>query len=515
MPIKDQNELGQKVSFPMEQKYFDTSDASIRAEQRARDAYCILQIEKAFSEGLLLDGDKFIDENDPQQKASEEAVRIFIDEDAKKLLEFYYSDGMDIYTEMTTAFNQVFENDKEFKVVDRDSWDVIKDKAQPKDITPNSCVQVFIFKKHPEKPGGREVQAVLTYPGLKNVNRAILKLSTTGKYATEYKRKKLELRRRFRDDEQTYQKEVAKLLKPVDLMGDILRISLSLENYATLVRWKDKAIASKAFKVNPNRIKDKFCNNDVRLADQFNEKNFRNLVLYLQIGNNKVVEVQLKIRDLELVDKLTHPFYEQLRLKKEKLKKLELDLEEKSGGSNNIVALNTGSELTKLRRDVKRLEMTIQTINRYGIEKHNQNKILSKAVKIEQKLRDAGISPHPDGTYPEVSEWLEKNFLARPLQDLREDAPLLNLPAKIKKMYLAYRRGKKHQVPTEAEAGYAKMFDFYTKNPELQQLFKDFKPGQLEVFNRYKKILAPKYRCVIKDVEKTAFLMQKRQLVNS
>ena len=119
----------QSVSYPMEKEYFEQSPEYIQAQQRARDAYCIQLIEQAYTNGILMLKDQLVDENSVEANHPE-VQRFKIDEDAKKLLEFYYSDGMKIYTEMFLTFDRIFgEEEENIQVVDLKNGKVIRDNA--------------------------------------------------------------------------------------------------------------------------------------------------------------------------------------------------------------------------------------------------------------------------------------------------------------------------------------------------------------------------------------------------
>lgn len=490
---------------PTEQEYLEYSNTKARISQRVSDAFCMMQIEKAYTTGLLMDGDKIVDENDPNVANSEETRRIFIDDEARDFLERYFSDGARIYSEMTGLFNQIFQDEHEVKLVDLDSWDILKNNAQLSDITSSTCAQIYMYKKSKQPNEPKKVRAVLTYPGMKSVTRSIVKLAKNGKYYNDYMKKRIELRKENWEDNIAYEQALEHLSRPVTQMNDILRISISLENYSTLVRWKENALKSTDFKINPAKIKDKFYNNDVTQAHRINSKNFRNMVLYVHIPGGLIVEVQLKVRDLELVDKLTHPFYETLRIKKENLDKLELEVQSRNARADHTIGIR------RLQKEINQLEMIIQNINRYGIEKHNQ-KLLSRVAEKETEFRKEGIRPQEDGTYLQSQEFLEKNFLIRAKQDLLEEKPLRNLPKSLMRMYVKYRRGDRLLPEAQMANDFAKIFAFYEKNPELQDLLTDYTQEQLEVFNRYKKILAPKYRSVIRDTNKAAICVQRKEL---
>lgn len=55
-------------------------------------------------------------------------------------------------------------------------------------------------------------------------------------------------------------------------MGDILRVSLSMKRYSDLLKWKDQVQKMDGFVINPERIKNKFCDNDVHRYKDFSEK---------------------------------------------------------------------------------------------------------------------------------------------------------------------------------------------------------------------------------------------------
>lgn len=488
----------QSVSFPMDKEYFEKSSEYIRAEQRARDANCLQLIERAATVGLLMHHDRVVEENSAEA-AHPDVQRFFIDDEAKKLLEFYYTDGMAVYTEMFLAFDRIFGEEENIQVVDSKSGRLIRDNASLKDITPNSCVKVYYRDDNNNK-------VILTYPGLKNVTRAIQKLALNGKYHTEYKRRVRELRARCGDDQEAFEQGMSKILKPTEKMGDILRVSLSMKRYSDLLKWKDQVQKMDGFVINPERIKNKFCDNDVHRYKDFSEKNFRNLVVYLELPSGAKIEVQEKITSLELVDMLTHPFYESLRLEKEKNEALELSLPPEE--------LKQNPQYTAGRRKISSLEYTIQAINRWGIEKHNQHDVLDKVMRIEERKRVKGIVIDESRLTPEEKSWvksgldpecvrmLQDNFLARPKQALILSNPLPDIPQEVKKMYLQYRQSVHTRRPSALPEDFVRIFQLYDKSPELQNLFRDATPELKKIFNKYKKILAPKYRCVISGNEK-------------
>ena len=489
----------QSVSYPMEKEYFEKSRNYILAEQRARDAYCLQMIERAATTGLLMYKDKVVEEGSAEAFLPE-TRRYKIDEDARKLLEFYYSDGMKIYTDMFLTFDKIFgESEENIQVVDLSSGKIIRNNATLKDITPNSCVKVYY-----RDDNNNEV--ILTYPGLKNVTRAIQKLALNGKYHTEYKRKLWDLEQQYSDNKTKLEQEKRKLLKPTDKMGDILRVSLSMKRYSDLLKWKEKIQHMQGFSINPSRIKNKFCDNDVTRYQEFSEKNFRNLVVYIELNNGAKIEVQEKIISLELVDNLTHPFYETLRLEKEKLAAMEL--------AQPMAQLKSQPSYMASRRKVSALEYTIQAINRWGIEKHNQHDVLDKVMRIEERKRLKGttidasklsaeeISWLDAGLDPECVRFLQANFLARPKQALLLNNPLPNIPKDIRLKYLQFRKSQHEHTDSHLPEYMVNIFKMYEKSPELQRLFRDSTPELRKVFDKYQKILAPKYRCVIKEDNK-------------
>ena len=488
----------QSVSFPMDKEYFEQSVEEIQAQQQERDVYCMQLIEQAATTGLLMLNDKVISENSQEAKHPD-AHRFFIDNEARQLLESYYHDGMDVYRQMFLAFDSIFGEEENIQVVDPKNNKVIKDHASLKDITPNSCVKVYYRDDNNNK-------VILTYPGLKNVTRAIQKLATDGKYHLEYNRKLAELEERYADNPQALQEAQKKLLKPTDMMGDILRVSLSMKRYSDLKKWIKEVSSNEGFTINPERIKNKFCDNDVHRYKDFSEKNFRNLVVYLELENGTKTEVQEKLISLELVDNLTHPFYEKLRLEKERVEQMKATM--------NQEELKESSYLRLCQRKITSLEYTIQALNRWGIEKHNQHDVLDKVMRIEERKRVKGITIDESKLTPEEKAWvkegmdpecvyfLKENFLARPKQSLLMENPLPDIPQEIRTMYRQYHHDLFHQRKTDVHEDFVHIFRMYDKSSELQSLFRDASPELKNVFNKYQKILAPMYRCVINDTKR-------------
>ena len=80
-------------------------------------------------------------------------------------------------------------------------------------------------------------------------------------------------------------------------------------------------------------------------------------------------------------------------------------------------------------------------------------------------------------------------------------------------MYRQYHKDLFSARPTEVPEDFVYIFKMYDKSPELQNLFKDASVEEQYIFNKYKKILAPLYRCVIQDNNKlnqAAYAAQKQ-----
>ena len=149
-----------------------------------------------------------------------------------------------------------------------------------------------------------------------------------------------------------------------------------------------------------------------------------------------------------------------------------------------------------------------------GIEKHNQHDVLDKVLRVEERKRVKGITIDESKLTPEEKEWvkegmdpecvhiLQDNFLARPKQALMMENPVPDIPQHIKDMYKQYHKDIFNRTKTSIPDDFVRIFKIYDKSPELQSLFRDASPELRNVFNKYKKILAPKYRCVINDTKR-------------
>ena len=87
-------------------------------------------------------------------------------------------------------------------------------------------------------------------------------------------------------------------------------------------------------------------------------------------------------------------------------------------------------------------------------------------------------------------------------QALQMENPVPDIPQSIKDMYRQYHKDVFNHQKTEVPDDFVHIFKMYDKSPELQTLFRDASPELRNVFNKYKKIIAPKYRCVINDTTK-------------
>ena len=135
-------------------------------------------------------------------------------------------------------------------------------------------------------------------------------------------------------------------------------------------------------------------------------------------------------------------------------------------------------------------------------------------MRIEERKRVRGISIDESKLTPQEKEWvregmdpecvriIEDNFLARPKQALLMENPMPDIPQSIKDMYVQYHKDIFNRQKTEVPSDFVHIFRMYDKSPELQTLFRDASPELRNVFNKYKKIIAPKYRCVINDTKR-------------
>ncbi|MFI3242446.1 MAG: hypothetical protein R3Y43_07755 [Alphaproteobacteria bacterium] len=391
------------VSFPLKYKdLFNRTDEEIDADQAQKDIKALAKINRAEKKGEI---------------TSEGA----------DYLRMYYTDSMSVYRQMYSVFDSVFGEEENFKIVDPVTKKTIldEDEAHLKHVTPNTCA---IFRI----PFGKSKNPLFfTMPGVKNVDRAIEKIKIDGKYKGNHKK-----------------------------LNDVLRVSISGKRLEEIENVYQEFLKMPGIKIDEKETKDKFCGNDVKRADEFTEKNFRNKVFFIHLPNGLKVEVQLKITALEMVDDLTHKMYEEQR------------------------KINESSSLSQREKETRTLNIdrSIGMLYRLGIEKYNQ-KVLEKVVRKESryKAKISNKKPSKDGVYSDCIKIIQDNFLARPKQMLVETEPLFDLTPDLKR-----------------QIGYEGL------STELKHLFRDASPEVKDVFNRYKKYILPKYRGVLsqKDIEK-------------
>lgn len=384
------DQFDKSLSFPLRKHDFLKNRDELFVEQKEKDKFCMLKIARAENKGIIT-------------------------KEGADYLRKYYHDGMKVYAQMFLVLNQIFGEEESITIIDPATKKIILENANLRHVTPNTCA-IFKFSDKNKNP------VFLTLPGMKNIDRAIDKIKIGGKYSSPSQ------------------------------LRDILRFSIGGKRYNDICEIDEKLYSLSEITIDDRKTKDKFCANDVSQPQKFNEKNFRNKVIYLELENDLIIEGQEKIISLDLVDNLTHGYYEQLRLLKE---------DQAIAEKNKVI-------------DMTNLELTIFDLYRWGIEKHNQNEVLEKIVRMEERFDFLQVEKNKEGLYEDCIKFIDENFLVRPKQALLLNEPLPNIS-----------KETKERIALE------------TCSPELQALFRDVSDDIENVFKRYKKYIAPKYRCTI------------------
>jgi len=480
--LAEQFDMG--VSFPLKETDYSTKTREeINQEQREKDRVCQDMIARAALNEETGEEYKF------EELTYDLVAAGKIDHEYAETLRFYLNDGMATYRDVFFSITDLLGIQKSIKIVDPSTGRVIVDDAHLGQITPNNCtVLEYVDRIEYEqavkarKPRQREFGDVpetlnpvyLTMPGLKSIGRSLQKYE---KYFSDYHKKVAELRKRYGDTPQ-FEEAVARLRRPSEAISDVARCSISVKRLQNIRMWADYFMQSPDMVIDKSKTKDKFCQNDVRNAQNFTENNFRNYVFYLELPSGVKIEIQLKITALDEVDKLTHPLYEKLRDLK-RLIKTERDKKKR----------------LKMQMDIHHLEYSIKAVYRMGIEKHNQNEVFDKVYRVEEQNRIMGRQRlNEEGLDIDALAIIDNNFLARPKQAYMVDEPIFDVPRRVKRQFVVWQRNNETKnVSPELKS----IFAIYANSPYLQKLFRDCPPHIRETIARYKKYIRGRYLGVV------------------
>lgn len=491
-----QNHFDLDVSFPLEDGDYHKTRELINAEQRQKDIACMSLIDEA-----AFDSD-YGREISFEEMTPDKVMAGKIDKDYADVLRRYFKDGMASYRSVFFGIVDHLGAEKNIKIIDPKTGGLIVEDARLGQITPNNCAVIeyidrLEYENNQKSRLGQprdfnELPTALnplylTMPGLKNVNRAIQKYE---KYYSQYYEKKAKYMAKYGKDTPEFLEAVNHVRKPADSILDIGRCSLSVKRLQNVRMWADYFSHCPGIYVDQDKVKDKFCKNDVSRAENFTENNFRNYVFYIELPSKMAIEIQLKITALDEVDKLTHPFYEQLRVLKRQIK-----------------AEKDQKKRLQMMMTINKLEYTIKAVNSMGIEKHNQNEVFDKVYRVEEANRIAGKPLNADGLDADALRIIEDNFLARPKMAFNRSNPIVDIPRDIKKQYVSYRRNQKDKsVPDTMKL----LFSMYDQSPYLQKLFKDCPPHIRDTMNRYMPFIIKRYRAVINGTEMAGGFMDEK-----
>ena len=240
-------------------------------------------------------------------------------------------------------------------------------------ITPNNSM-LLVYPPVTDDPDLSDNRMLFTLPGMKNVVRAVAKISKGGKYDVAYEKDVLNLQKKYGANSAVYREKKAALIPSHLRLHDILRCTISVPTYDSIETVIKRFTEGNGFEICSS--KDKFQNNGSAHDERFNEnrKNYRDKKICLKKGK-MYFEIQFKVQLLEKADKLSHIHYEELREKIDEYNRTDKsDVERRH----------------RLERERTWLEWDIQNINRRGIDEYNLF-ILDVALKKDTRLKKEKI----------------------------------------------------------------------------------------------------------------------------
>lgn len=313
-------------------------------------------------------------------------------------------------------------------------------------VTPNNSM-VLGYSLAAGDPDLSDNQMYLTWPGMKNVRRAVQKIQKGGKYERQYQKEAAALVAKYPKGTEGYQKELAKLTPPHLRLMDVLRGTISVPTYEEIDKIINKIIASGKFEIAVT--KDKFCANRSAVEKDLydNKKNYRDKKVCFKY-DELYFELQFKVQMLEKADLISHPYYEQLRQKL---------FERNNSDPQDIM------KQRQLERQIIWLERTIQQINRQGFNDYNTfimsvalkkdtrlkkeklNKLrqqLSRTenkaerLKLQKEIYQTGQSINAQPVMPEAQEFIKRNFMVRPFKAIDKQGEFENAPKEVQNFAL-------------------------------------------------------------------------------
>lgn len=357
------NDLESKAAF------YALEDSDIRILQKSIDKKAIDYINKARAAGIIT-------------------------AEGAEYLCSYYRDSMESYADFYYEMMKVLGKPQACRRNDLEPGEIDNKNYSETYITPNNSM-VLSYPHVDEDADLSESNMYFTLPGMKDVVRAVAKISKGGKYDVAYQNELAALSGKHPKNSSAYKEAVA-ALTPVHLrLKDVLRGTISVPTYDSIEKVIEQITQTSGFEV--AETKDKFhANRSAKDAGLYeNKKNYRDKKICFKKGN-MYFEIQFKVQLLEKADNLSHSLYEKLREKIDEFNRAD---------KNDIELCN------RLEREKIWLEWDIQNINRKGIDDYNLF-VLDIALKKDTRLKKEKVRRLRQ-QYNEISDKKERLKLQR------------------------------------------------------------------------------------------------------
>lgn len=337
----------------------------------------------------------------------------------KEYLENYYKSGMESYRKVYAALYNIFEMPQKIVSINTDTGEVDtyteyyygkKNKKKKhkeveitydfKDITPFTSMRL----EYRDRKGD---SLYIILPVMKKPKRAIEKILD---YRQEYNDGLAKAQKEYAQhgDIEKYHAALSKLKSPCARLNDVLRFTVTCQNYSGVEHIVKLFSKNDDMNINPAETRSLFKENDMACINDYleNSKSYFDIKMFLHLMDKMGVklnaEAQIKIHILYLADLKTHKIYEEQRKVEESLKKNRPTM--------------TDEEIRQAESRIKIYKMTTQKINKEAIHEYNIG-VLNKIRWIENGFKASRIPPDlPDGTYKVCRQLLQKDYMVRPFK---------------------------------------------------------------------------------------------------
>lgn len=354
-----------------------------------------------------------------------------INQEETRFLLSYYRDSMSVYRGVYRSLYELFGNPEQIACMDpvtgvlethiqkaphidakKQKVTIIRENVVTnyslKEVTPFTCMRLE-YRDNENNP------VYIILPKMKRAKRAIEKIQD---YHFDYMKQIKAVNDAYHkhQNSEQYKAELNAIKKPVECLGDILRLTVSRKYYSGVIKTHNDFVKNAVLGVNPAESRSSFYENDMKNYEQLkkNSKNYYDIKDYFNLTCNTCadakkikVEVQIKITAFYRSDLQTHLLYEEQRAIEEQLKRKRDEMRTE--------------EIQRAEYRIMLLKKEIQKTNKDGNHEYNMQ-VLDKVRWLEDGYRALRIPPdYPDNTYKVCHDLIKKDYMVRPHKVFDDD----------------------------------------------------------------------------------------------